>query len=220
MGEPCAAAAARQVWRYLRQFPSPCSPNRSLLKQAARGSPHPSRPTGLWQISRSCGNFLPFAPLPPLINVQKQGDCSTSAKCYRPLDASRASLQILPPPVRLPFWTGFFAGTESDKKRPLAGRTKGGKHARGSIRIFPSSDITGDGADKWPSWRETASFWKSRSSQRSLSAPFPSFAMTRRRAAVGGLAEPYKSRRSGCIRRRRGEWRLAWHKKAPNDAGA
>ena len=120
MGEPCAAAAARQVWRYLRQFPSPCSPNRSLLRQAARGSPHPSRPTGLWQISRSCGYFLFLRPAPtPVINVQKQGGCSTSAKCYRPLDASRASLQILPPPVRLPFWTGFFAGTESGKKRPL-----------------------------------------------------------------------------------------------------
>src|SRR5258705_5065032 len=102
MGEPCAAAAARQVWRYLRQFPSPCSSNRSLLRQAARGSPHPSRPTGLWQISRSCGYFLFLRPAPtPVINVQKQGGCSTSAKCYRPLDASRASFQILPPPVRL-----------------------------------------------------------------------------------------------------------------------
>ncbi len=46
-------------------IPLPCSPNRSLLRQAAHGSPHPSRPTGLWQISRSCGNFLSFAPLPP-----------------------------------------------------------------------------------------------------------------------------------------------------------
>ena len=169
MGEPCAAAAARQVWRYLRQFPSPCSPNRSLLRQAARGSPHPSRPTGLWQISRSCGYFLFLRPAPtPVINVQKQGGCSTSAKCYRPLDASRASFQILPPPVRLPFWTGFFAGTESGKKRPLpkqghlpgtcGQRQTSGQNERWQTcqRIntdFPLSDITGDGADKWPSWR-------------------------------------------------------------------
>jgi hypothetical protein len=92
-----------------------------LLRQAARGSPHPSRPTGLWQISRSCGYFLFLRPAPtPVINVQKQGGCSTSAKCYRPLDASRASFQILPPPVRLPFWTGFFAGVA--KKGPCPNR--------------------------------------------------------------------------------------------------
>ena len=196
------------------------------MKQAARGSPHPSRPTGLWQISRSCRLF-PF-PSPrshPVINVQKQGDCSTSAKCYRPLDASRASLQILPPPVRLPFWTGFFAGTESDKKRPLAGRTKGGKHARGSIRIFPSSDITGDGADKWPSWRPNSILLEKPFQPAQLIGAVsqlrndatPSNIKT---AAVGGLLSRTRPDGLGASGRRRGEWRLAWQKKAPNDAGA
>ena len=41
-----------QVWRYLRQFPSPCSPNWSLLRQACLSSPHTSLRTGLWQVSR------------------------------------------------------------------------------------------------------------------------------------------------------------------------
>lgn len=40
-----------QVWRYLRQFPSPRSPNSSLFRQACRNSAHASLRTGRWQVS-------------------------------------------------------------------------------------------------------------------------------------------------------------------------
>src|SRR5436190_1013437 len=49
-----------QVSRYLRQFPSPRSPNSSLLRQACLNSPHTSLRTGLWQVSR----YLPQFPSP------------------------------------------------------------------------------------------------------------------------------------------------------------
>jgi hypothetical protein len=46
-----------QLSRYLRQFPSPCSPNRSLLRQACLNSPHASLRTGRWQVSRYLRQF-------------------------------------------------------------------------------------------------------------------------------------------------------------------
>ena len=46
-----------QVSRYLRQFPSPRSPNWSLLRQACRNSAHASLRTGRWQVSRYLRQF-------------------------------------------------------------------------------------------------------------------------------------------------------------------
>jgi hypothetical protein len=52
-----------QVWRYLRQFPSPCSPNWSLLRQACLNSPHTSLRADPWQVSRHLA-AISFTPLP------------------------------------------------------------------------------------------------------------------------------------------------------------
>jgi hypothetical protein len=65
-----------QVWRYLRQFPSPCSPNWSLLRQACLNSPHSSLRTGLWQVSRYVRQFpSPRSPRASLFS-QARRNCS------------------------------------------------------------------------------------------------------------------------------------------------
>jgi hypothetical protein len=65
-----------QVSRYLRQFPSPRSPNASLLRQACLSSPHTSRRTGLWQVSRYLRQFpSPRSPSASLFS-QASRNCS------------------------------------------------------------------------------------------------------------------------------------------------
>jgi hypothetical protein len=67
-----------QVWRYLRQFPSPCSPNSSLLRQACRNSEHASLRTGRWQVSRYLRQFpSPRSPNTSLFS-QARRNCSHS----------------------------------------------------------------------------------------------------------------------------------------------
>ena len=67
-----------QVWRYLRQFPSPRSPNSSLLRQACRNSAHASLRTGRWQVSRYLRQFpSPRSPRAPLFS-QARRNCSHS----------------------------------------------------------------------------------------------------------------------------------------------
>lgn len=74
-----------QVWRYLRQFPSPRSPNSSLLRQACRNSAHASLRTGRWQVSRYLRQFpSPRSPSTSLFS-QARRNCSHS-----------------PPPIRTP----------------------------------------------------------------------------------------------------------------------
>jgi hypothetical protein len=65
-----------QVWRYLRQFPSPCSPSWSLLRQAARSSAHTSRRTGLWQVSRYLRQFP--SPCSPNLSLFSQARRNSS----------------------------------------------------------------------------------------------------------------------------------------------
>jgi hypothetical protein len=65
-----------QVSRYLRQFPSPRSPNWSLLRQACLNSPHTSLRTGLWQVSRYLRQFpSPRSPSASLFS-QARRNCS------------------------------------------------------------------------------------------------------------------------------------------------
>ena len=65
-----------QVSRYLRQFPSPRSPNASLLRQACRNSPHTSLRAGLWQVSRYRRQFpSPRSPSASLFS-QARRNCS------------------------------------------------------------------------------------------------------------------------------------------------
>jgi hypothetical protein len=65
-----------QVWRYLRQFPSPRSPNSSLLRQACLNSAHTSLRTGLWQVSRYLRQFpSPRSPSASLFS-QARRNCS------------------------------------------------------------------------------------------------------------------------------------------------
>ena len=65
-----------QVSRYLRQFPSPRSPNWSLLRQACLNSPHTSLRTGLWQLSRYLRQFpSPCSPSASLFS-QARRNCS------------------------------------------------------------------------------------------------------------------------------------------------
>src|SRR6266540_2899027 len=65
-----------QVSRYLRQFPSPRSPNSSLLRQACLNSPHTSLRTGLWQVSRYLRQFpSPRSPSMSLFS-QARRNCS------------------------------------------------------------------------------------------------------------------------------------------------
>jgi hypothetical protein len=81
--------------------------------------------------------------------------------------------------------------------------------------------MTDNDADKWPSRRpnqhpsgkafDPAQLICAISQLRNDAAPSKT-------AAVGGLSEPYTTRHP---EEERGyEWRLAWHKKAPDDAGA
>src|SRR6185436_1336685 len=66
----------RQVSRYLRQFPSPRSPNASLLRQACLNSAHTSLRTGLWQVSRYLRQFpSPRSPSASLFS-QARRNCS------------------------------------------------------------------------------------------------------------------------------------------------
>ena len=67
-----------QVSRYLRQFPSPRSPNWSLLRQACRNSAHASLRTGRWQVSRYLRQFpSPRSPSTSLFS-QARRNCSHS----------------------------------------------------------------------------------------------------------------------------------------------
>ena len=67
-----------QVSRYLRQFPSPRSPNWSLLRQACRNSAHASLRTGRWQVSRYLRQFpSPRSPSASLFS-QARRNCSHS----------------------------------------------------------------------------------------------------------------------------------------------
>ena len=67
-----------QVSRYLRQFPSPRSPNWSLLRQACRNSAHASLRTGRWQVSRYLRQFpSPRSPSMSLFS-QARRNCSHS----------------------------------------------------------------------------------------------------------------------------------------------
>jgi hypothetical protein len=65
-----------QVSRYLRQFPSPRSPNSSLLRQACLNSAHTSLRAGLWQVSRYLRQFpSPRSPSASLFS-QARRNCS------------------------------------------------------------------------------------------------------------------------------------------------
>src|SRR6266436_1318547 len=74
-----------QVSRYLRQFPSPRSPNWSLLRQACLNSPHTSLRTGLWQVSRYLRQFP--SPRSPSMSLFSQARRNSSHR---------------PPPSRTP----------------------------------------------------------------------------------------------------------------------
>ena len=71
-----------QVSRYLRQFPSPRSPNWSLLRQACRNSAHASLRTGRWQVSRYLRQFpSPRSPSTSLFS-QARRNCSHSPPAH------------------------------------------------------------------------------------------------------------------------------------------
>jgi len=65
-----------QVSRYLRQFPSPRSPNWSLLRQACRNSAHASLRTGRWQVSRYLRQFP--SPRSPSMSLFSQARRNSS----------------------------------------------------------------------------------------------------------------------------------------------
>ena len=95
-----------QVSRYLRQFPSPRSPNSSLLRQACLNSPHTSLRTGLWQVSRYLRQFpSPRSPSASLFS-QARRNCSHSPPRTRtppgPIstDWEMAETGIMPPQRR------------------------------------------------------------------------------------------------------------------------
>jgi hypothetical protein len=72
-----------QVWRYLRQFPSPRSPNSSLLRQACRNSAHASLRTGAWQVSLYLRQLpSPRSPSTSLFSHARR-NCSHSAPRIR-----------------------------------------------------------------------------------------------------------------------------------------
>ena len=65
-----------QVSRYLRQFPSPCSPNRSLLRQADLNSLQTSLRDGRWQVSRYLRQFP--SPRSPSMSLFSQARRNSS----------------------------------------------------------------------------------------------------------------------------------------------
>jgi hypothetical protein len=65
-----------QVWRYLRQFPSPCSPNWSLLRQADLNSLQTSLRAGRWQVSRYLRQFP--SPCSPSLSLFSQARRNSS----------------------------------------------------------------------------------------------------------------------------------------------
>ena len=65
-----------QVSRYLRQFPSPCSPNRSLLRQADLNSLQTSLRDGRWQVSRYLRQFP--SPCSPSLSLFSQARRNSS----------------------------------------------------------------------------------------------------------------------------------------------
>jgi hypothetical protein len=65
-----------QVWRYLRQFPSPCSPNWSLLRQADLNSLQTSLRAGRWQASRYLRQFP--SPCSPSLSLFSQARRNSS----------------------------------------------------------------------------------------------------------------------------------------------
>jgi hypothetical protein len=65
-----------QVSRYLRQFPSPCSPNRSLLRQADLNSLQTSLRPCRWQVSRYLRQFP--SPCSPSLSLFSQARRNSS----------------------------------------------------------------------------------------------------------------------------------------------
>lgn len=94
-----------QVSRYLRQFPSPCSPNLSLLRQAALRSAHTSRGAGLRQVSRYVRQ-LP-SPRSPSLSLFSQASRNCSHCPPR-----RPSTRTPPGPISI------------DWEKPEIGKTK------------------------------------------------------------------------------------------------
>src|SRR6476659_6038802 len=116
-----------QVSRYLRQFPSPRSPNWSLLRQACLNSAHTSLRTGLWQVSRYLRQFP--SPRSPSASLFSQA----IARIAHPLD--RRTLGRLP--VQ-PQWIGKRPRSELQKEQlPLRRRT----HSCALLSTFPSPPV-------------------------------------------------------------------------------
>ena len=113
-----------QVSRYLRQFPSPRSPNWSLLRQACLNSPQTSLRAGLWQVSLYRRQFpSPRSPRASLFS-QARRNCSHCP----PLDRRT----LAPLPVQ-PQWIGKRPRSELQKElSPPQRRT----HSRASLSTF------------------------------------------------------------------------------------
>lgn len=111
----------RQVWRYLRQFPSPCSPNRSLFRQACLNSPQTSLRAGLWHISR----YLRQLPSP----------CSPRTSLYS--QARRNCSHCPPRPTRMPPGPTSIDWEKADIgiNKSAAAHAAANKHLRISLNI-------------------------------------------------------------------------------------
>jgi hypothetical protein len=104
-----------QVSRYLRQFPSPRSPNWSLLRQACLNSPHTSLRTGLWHVSRYLRQFP--SPRSPSASLFRRH--AAIARIAHPLDRRRLERR----PAQ-PQWIGKRPRSELQKEQlPLLRRT-------------------------------------------------------------------------------------------------
>lgn len=111
----------RQVWRYLRQFPSPCSPNWSLFRQACLNSPQTSLRAGLWHISR----YLRQLPSP----------CSPRTSLYS--QARRNCSHCPPRPTRMPPGPTSIDWEKADIgiNKSAAAHAAANKHLRISLNI-------------------------------------------------------------------------------------
>ena len=96
-----------QVSRYLRQFPSPCSPNRSLLRQADLNSLQESLRAGRWQVSRYLRQFP--SPRSPSLSLFSQAR-RNSSHCPPPPRSRPSSIRTPPGPIWMD-WEKAVTGT-------------------------------------------------------------------------------------------------------------
>jgi hypothetical protein len=120
----------RQAWRYRRQFPSPCSPYRSLFRHALRSSSHDD---DLWPHSARYRRQLP-SPCSPSLSLFSQ--------------ARRSSSQCPPRPIRTPPGPISTDCAKTDVGRTEIARAAAITRVRMCIDVLPWPDYRTSGCHK------------------------------------------------------------------------